>query len=513
MKHSKIYNVIRNTGMGICNSLVLLGLNLLSRNLFLQYVGLEYLSMAQVINNMLTLAAFSELGLSNAVLYMLYKPVAQKNEMAIMQILFLYRRFNRYVGGAIFAIGLLIMPIIPYFIRTEIPYTTVYFVYILNLFSTASTYLYTYRSILLSANQKDYIASVISAVISVLRVTIQCFVIWYLHDYIIFLIVGIVMLAVQNLLIYVQTGQMYPFIKRLSYINCDSLEKLKTELKKNVLSLCAVRVAGLVINNTDTIIISWLNTLLVGLCANYMSICFYVKQFASIAQNALLHSVGISLAEKDSIEKYKLFRLIFLGNSYFSVIVIICLLVLWDDFIILWIGKEYLIERWIVYSLVLNVGWGMLISPCWIFRDASGLFVYVRNMLLCNAFFNLLFSVVSGIYFGAAGVFFSTVVADIFTNFWYDSNLLYKKTFGQTGSKKYMFKVFENIITGFVFGYAIDYLICGYLDINVYTWLVKLHICFFAYSIYYFLRYRKTSEWGELVDRLLFPLLAKVYRR
>ena len=95
MKHSKIYNVIRNTGMGICNSLVLLGLNLLSRNLFLQYVGLEYLSMAQVINNMLTLAAFSELGLSNAVLYMLYKPVAQKNEMAIMQILFLYRQFNR----------------------------------------------------------------------------------------------------------------------------------------------------------------------------------------------------------------------------------------------------------------------------------------------------------------------------------------------------------------------------------------------------------------------------------
>ena len=70
-----------------------------------------------------------------------------------------------------------------------------------------------------------------------------------------------------------------------------------------------------------------------------------------------------------------------------------------------------------------------------------------------------------------------------------------------------------NVITGFVFGYAIDYLICGYFDINVYTWLVKLHICFFAYSIYYFLRYRKTSEWGELVDRLLFPLLAKVYRR
>ena len=128
--------------------------------------------------------------------------------MAILQILFLYRHFNRYVGGAIFAIGLLIMPIIPYFIRTEIPYTTVYFVYILNLFSTASTYLYTYRSILLSANQKDYIASVISAVISVLRVTIQCFVIWYLHDYIIFLIFGIVLLTFRNLLIYMKPGTM-----------------------------------------------------------------------------------------------------------------------------------------------------------------------------------------------------------------------------------------------------------------------------------------------------------------
>ena len=71
MKKSKAYNVLLSTLTGLSNSIILLILNLISRNLFLQYIGIEYLSVAQVINDLLTVIAFSELGVTNAVLYML----------------------------------------------------------------------------------------------------------------------------------------------------------------------------------------------------------------------------------------------------------------------------------------------------------------------------------------------------------------------------------------------------------------------------------------------------------
>ena len=97
MKKSKAYNVLLSTLTGLSNSIILLILNLISRNLFLQYIGIEYLSVAQVINDLLTVIAFSELGVTNAVLYMLYTPVATNNRDKVIKILYLYRNFNRYV--------------------------------------------------------------------------------------------------------------------------------------------------------------------------------------------------------------------------------------------------------------------------------------------------------------------------------------------------------------------------------------------------------------------------------
>ena len=64
-QYAKTKNVAKNTLMGITNNVVLVGMGLISRRLFLQYIGIEFLRVGQVINNMLAILAFSELGVSN----------------------------------------------------------------------------------------------------------------------------------------------------------------------------------------------------------------------------------------------------------------------------------------------------------------------------------------------------------------------------------------------------------------------------------------------------------------
>lgn len=500
MKKSKAYNVLLSTLTGLSNSIVLLVLNLISRNLFLQYIGIEYLSVAQVINDLLTVIAFSELGLTNAVLYMLYTPVATKNKDKVIRILYLYRNFNRYVGICIAIIGLLVMPTLSLFIRTDVSYNIVQLIYLMNLFTSVSSYFYTYRSVMLSVNQKDYVASIISTVCSVIRIIVQCIIIYYTHDYILFLLTSIIATVLQNAIIYYKVGKMYPYICNLSKLNINKkveINQEKKDLKSNILSMAFVKMTGIAIHNTDTIIISSINTIMVGICANYTTISNYIRSLINIFQNVLVHSIGISVAEKNEEKRYELFQQIYLINIFIAGFVFIGLANLWNDFIVLWIGDKYLLDKMIFIALLINVSWNLMVSTVWMFRDTLGLFKNVKYMLLLNTIIKVILSIILGYYFGVAGVFIATVISDIFTDFWYDSNLVFKKAFGKKNAIKYQISVLVNMLLISVISYLLIFFMSSW-NITIYNWLLKLFIIIVVYIVFFILKFGKTEAFRML---------------
>ncbi len=498
MSNSKTFNVILSTFSGISNSLILLFLNLLSRKLFLEYIGLDYLSVAQVINNLLTVFSFAELGLYNAVTYVLYEPVVAKEKEKIKKIIYLYRKFNRYVACIIIIIGLLFIPLLPEVIKTEISINIIYVIYLLNLFTSASSYLYTYRSVLLSANQKDYINSLISLVFSFFRIIIQCIAIYIWHDYLMYLSIGIIAVLLQNGVVYYKVGQMYPFICNIKNIEMNkTYEDIRQLLLHNITSMFFVKVTGIVINNTSTILVSMINTLMVGICANYLTISGQLKSLISIFHNALLHSVGIASAEKSEEEKIVLFQRILLLNTFVVGLVATCLGVLWNDFIILWIGKQYLIDEFIFWALLINFAWYLFTAPLWIFRDASGLFKNVKFVLGFNGILNLALSFSFGQYLGVAGVFIGAVIADFCTNFWYDSNLVFRKVFKVNNALIYQKQIIENIITLLVMQSMINYITID-LQINIFNWFLKAFIAVSIYLLWFVFRYGKKNVMNNL---------------
>lgn len=511
---SKIFNVAKSTIVGIMNSIILLLLNLLSRKLFLQYIGLEYLSVAQVISNLVTVFSFAELGLSNSVLYMLYNPIAKADKKAVTRILWLYRRFNRYVGITIGMIGVLFAPFLHLFIKTTIPLYTIYIVYSLYLFSSVSTYFYSYRSVLLGANQKDYIASLISLTISFFRICIQCILIYITHSYFVYLVTGIIATVIQNATIYALVGKKYPYIKERDTRNESYSEGNKRkELKKNVFSMASVKIAGIIINNTDNILVSWIDTLMVGLCANYTTISLQIKSLISIFHSALLHSIGIACVEKNADERYKLFKEILLINTYVCGLSAVCLGVLWNDFIIIWLGEKYVIDNLIFLSLLLNFTWGTLTAPIWLFRDANGLFIYVKKILLVNAVLNIILSLLLGLYIGVSGVFIATLASDILTDFWFDSNLIYRKTFDRKNGIEYQCKIIESLITIFTISFIIN-CITKTWSISFIIWMVKGILTGVIYTAFFWVRNRNTFEYNYIMQKYFLPsLLTKYVRR
>lgn len=495
MNHSKSKNVMRSTFFGCLYHLVKFIMGLIARKLFLIYIGVEYLSVAQVISSLLTVLSFSEMGIQNAVLFMLYKPVAQGDTDKTRQLMVLYRRWNRYVGCAVFVIGLCMMPFLGLFIETRLPMMTVWIIYMINLVFAASTYFLSYRSVLLSAMQKDYVISAIVTLVSIGSVLLQCVVIYVTKDYIGYLLTGIVCSVGCNLAVYDKVGREVPYIRDLASVQVNT--DTRDTLVKNVRATFAIRVCGIVIDNTDNILISWLNTLMVGFCANYTCVTTQIKALISTFQNALLHSLGVANADKNGRQQYALFQQVVLVNTFLAGVITVPLGVLWDDFIVLWIGAEYVIDPWIVWMLLLNFCCQIMDASVWQFRDTTGMFVYVKHVLVLNAALNIVLSLLLGHSMGIAGVYLATVLSNFLTDYWYDAKVVYSRVFQENGYYRYVVYLAGNLflIMGLSYGLkmAMDAWGC-----NIAIWLVKGVVSVLIYGIVFYILYHKRAAYRQL---------------
>lgn len=83
----------------------------------------------------------------------------------------------------------------------------------------------------------------------------------------------------------------------------------------------------------------------------------------------------------------------------------ICLLILFNDFIQLWLGQEYLFEFNVVIILVIAFYIKGMRRAVLTFRDATGNFYYDRYKPIFEAIINLIVSIILARKIGVAGVF------------------------------------------------------------------------------------------------------------
>lgn len=69
--------ILKNSIANLTMQVLTIIIAFISRKLFLQYLGIEYLSVNGLFTNILSLLSLSELGFSGAITYHLYKPLAQ----------------------------------------------------------------------------------------------------------------------------------------------------------------------------------------------------------------------------------------------------------------------------------------------------------------------------------------------------------------------------------------------------------------------------------------------------
>ena len=114
----RIKNTLKNSLYAILSYFLLAILALAVRKVFIQFLSVEYLGYEGLFGNLFALIAIADLGIETVILYRMFPAFAKKDKEEINKIIAIYKLLYRFVGLAIFIIGICLLPFLK-FIRTK----------------------------------------------------------------------------------------------------------------------------------------------------------------------------------------------------------------------------------------------------------------------------------------------------------------------------------------------------------------------------------------------------------
>lgn len=485
----------------------------ISRTVFIHAIGITYLGANSLFTNILSMLSLTELGLSSAIGFSLYAPLAKNDTETIKSLMRFYKKAYRIIALVITILGLALIPFLDRLIKDPGDIRHIPLIYIVFLYNTVISYLFTYKTTLVVADQKSYLITNMTSVIGIITVVIQTIVLLVFKNYFVYLIIGALINTVQWYFIDRQIYRQYPYLKE-KHVQALA-ENEKNNIAKNVKAMVFHKFGELCINQTDNIIISsFISIAAVGIYNNYYMIINIINKFAQSIFSAATASLGNLIATESSERRYEVFkRYNFLGFWVFGWTGL-CLYVLLNPFVELWLGEGFLIDQLTLSLVMLNyylVGMRVTIGNV---KNAAGLYSQDQWAPVVQALVNLVVSIWGALKMGLPGVFLGTVVSSVAVPCWYRPMVVYKYAFQKPVSEyfaryfMYLAVVFLNLFL--VIG--INHVIIDSFVFNVYiSFVLKMTVCAILPNAVIIILFHRTDEFTYLVS-LANSLLKRLHK-
>lgn len=505
MRLDRTKNTIRNIFFGVINRCIRILFPFLIRTIIIYKLGLNYVGLNSLFTSILSILSLSELGFDTAVVFIMYRAVAQNDEKQIGTLLNFIRKAYLIVGTVILTAGLVITPFVKYLIKdsAEIPADiNLYHIYIFFLLNTVVSYYFgAYRKCILNAYQRQDVINNIDSVIVVISFAVQAAVLLTTSNYYVYIYTLPVFTAVTNLLLIVASKKMYPNIRAEGNLKDSD----KAEIKKLIAGTFLGKIGAAFSVSADSLVISsMLGLTLLSRYSNYAYIISAITGIMAIIYTSMQGGVGNSL-QLDSVEKnyvdLNCFTFIYdwiLGWTTF------CLLYLLQPFIKLWIGNEGLLPFIVVVFLCLNYYFTLFDSMLGIFKLGLGIWWEDRFRTLIGGLANLTLNITSvfllrrfGGDIALIGVVASTILSNLIIGTPWATYITFKQYF-KGGLGEYVLKLVRNFLVT-VCVCLVGYFAMNYLDRTltiggIPAFILRLVICLILPNILYFLVYMKTED-------------------
>ena len=420
-------NSIKNIIGSMLSNILTIIIGLIAQAVFIKILGSEYLGLNGLFSNIITMLGIVELGVGNAIIYNLYKPIAENNISKIKSLMNFYKKSYRLIACIVAIIGIIIIPFLPFFIEEISIDINITLVYLLFLIDVVCSYLLSYKRSILYANQKNYIINIVHIIYTILLNTSQLLVLFFTKNYYYYLIMKIIMRILENFIISKIADKKYAFINEQS-------EKLDKETEKDIFTkvkaLFFHKIGSFAVLGADNIIISkFLGLVTVGLYSNYYLIINAVQTVFGQIITSFTASVGNMLVTESKEKCYDVFKKIRFFNFWLATFASSSVLIIMDSFISIWIGDKYILPLLVLEVLVFNLYQKLMRNSYMSFKEAAGIYYEDRFVPLIEATLNIIVSIFCCKLFGLAGVFMGTVISGLALWCYSYPKYVYKKLF------------------------------------------------------------------------------------
>lgn len=489
-------NSLKNFSASFFSQIFIMVFTFICRTIFVKLLATEYLGLSGLFTNILSVLALSELGIGNAIIVHLYKPIAEQDEITICRYMNFYAIAYRVIGIAILVFGVLSVPFLPFLVNTDIDIPHLEIIYFLYIANTAVSYFCAYKRTILTVDQKEYINTINRNAFTLIQNVLQIIVLLLTRNYIFYVATMVVCTLLSNVRISVIADKKYPYLRANKSERLGKNEIL--ELLKSLKAILYYKLGNTIINSTDNILISTiLGVYYVGLYSNYSMLVGVVTTFATMIFAACSASLGNYNASENERNVYFMFRVMSLLAVWVYGFASICFACLFQPFIKLWIGEKFLMDNITMLLVVVAFFLKGVIAVSGTFVDITKLFVRTRMVPIIMATINILVSIVAAKAIGLTGIILGTIVSYIVTQLWVNPYILCKYRFCVPFWKYVSF--FSMGILLVIFAFFVTSYIARLTDV----FIMKVGICVIVPNILFVVVMMKTKEFRYIMSKII----------
>lgn len=502
MRLEKSKNSKRNIAFGLRNKIITLVLPFVIRTIIIKTLGSEYLGLNSLFSSILQVLNLSELGFSSAVVYSMYRPIAEEDHEAICALMKFYRKVYRIIGFGILTVGIILLPFIPHLITGTVPDDiNVYVLYIFYLTNTVLSYLlFAYKVSLLNAYQRQDVVSNTLTITQGGMYICQIAVLLLTKNYYIYAALMIVFTILNNIINAVKVKKLFPEYKCVGKIK----ERELTSIKRQVPGLLITKLCYISRNSFDSIFISaFLGLRISAMYGNYYYIMNALVSILMIISTSILAGVGNSQVTDTPENNYNTMNKINFIYMWISGWCTICLLCLYQPFMKVWVGKELSFDFGVVILLCVYFYITEMGVIRGVYSDAAGLWWENRYRAMIESIANLVLNYVLVQLIGIYGIILATVLSLFFINFCWGSQIVFDKYFKNRKQMEYFLFHLKYASVTFLVA-VVTFGICMLIPLDgMLAVITRGVVCCIIPNVIYILIYHRTSIYQEAIPWIL----------
>lgn len=401
-------NSLRNARYALIFYMLGQVVSLFFRRYFIHELGDALLGLNTTLVSFLSFLNMAELGLASAVAFALYAPLAKGDRQAVREIVSIQAWFYRWVSlFVVVGSGVLLLFFFQIFGESGIPMWYAYATYGVLLLNALWSYLFNYRQIIFSSDQREYKITFAVQFPKIVKQILQVFAILYLpNPYVWWLVIEALFGVIGALLLEWMIQRDYPWLKASVAIGAK-VRRNYSDIIRRTGQVIFHKIGSFVLQQSTPLVLLFIfkakeGLSIVTIYQNYLLLQTGIFGIFGSIFNGLTASVGNLILEQNHAHVEAIFRRLYALRLWAAFVVACALIYYSKAFMILWVGGERYFSQVELLLFVACLLLQIIRLPDQ-FISAYGIYQDVGAPLV-EAVLNLGLSLLLGFYWGIAGV-------------------------------------------------------------------------------------------------------------